>query len=653
VSITGFARRLVQHPAWWLVVFGVANTIVIGCLGRPEMPDGPTTDADTDIDADADMDSDADTDADPNSDGDIETYLVPDGSGAGEDEDCREQDGCDICANDGDDDEDGFTDCTDPGCLSCPVCCVVVEGSWSDGDFSTCDSLPDCGWTSFAGDGDGDTAVDLSGSSVVLDGDGVGEAGFFTEPSVGLSGEPTLSFLAALNGELCTHESCRQALGVVYTSQQTPSAGTGVSPMIGVVFDGELEMTHFYVAGRLEASLPLASSRMIETRLHGFRVNRYGTVDFWIDQPPGAGTGDDALLSSAPTYTSTNTVELETSGLRVVAFGRLEGLDAARVDGMWLNRSVCDVPTGWARTGRGLMPRTSSEGLVRPAVARRDDESLVMVFEAGGHLENALSLDGGATWERLGPILTEPSSSEFGRVAKRAPTIVLWASPEGPPDPVFHMWFEGEAEVDETTPAGVVPTAIVHAVSEDGLAWSEAEESSIAVEGDRDVVWRIEVHQPTVAIIDPEHLGLWYVGRDPATGRTYLLSATSPNGKDWDLRDEPHSFDSDEPPAYERDGIADPTVIVRGGFFNLWYTGMSGSRTRIVHAISTTGREWTRLGPVLEAEDEWELGRVGGAAVVELRTADEPFETLSLWYHAGHQGRERIAAATRLVPVRE
>jgi hypothetical protein len=481
----------------------------------------------------------------------------------------------------------------------------------------------------------------------------MGEAGLFSQPVVGLSGEPILSFLVSLNGELCTYESCRQALGVVFTSQETPSAGTGVSPMVGVVFDGELEMAHFYVAGRLEASLPLPSSRMIETRLHGFRVNRYGTVDFWIDQPPGAGTGDDALLSSAPTYTSTNTVELETSGLRVVAFGRLEGLDAARVDGIWLNRSVCDVPTGWARTGRGLMPRSSTEGLVRPAVVRRGDGSLAMAFEANGHLESALSVDGGATWERLGPILTEPSSTQFGRVAKRAPTVVLWASPDEPDGPIYHMWFEGEAEVDETTSPGVVPTAIVHAVSEDGLAWTEAEESAIAVQGDPGVVWRIEVHQPSVAIMDPEHLGLWYVGRDPASGRTYLLSASSPNGKDWDLRDEPHAFDTDEPPAYERDGIADPTVIVRGGVYNLWYTGMSGSRTRIVHAISTTGREWTRLGPVLEAENEWELGRVGGAAVVALRTPDEPFDVLNLWYHTGHQGRERIALATRLVPVIE
>jgi predicted GH43/DUF377 family glycosyl hydrolase len=81
------------------------------------------------------------------------------------------------------------------------------------------------------------------------------------------------------------------------------------------------------------------------------------------------------------------------------------------------------------------------------------------------------------------------------------------------------------------------------------------------------------------------------------------------------------------------DDVNRPTVIERGGRFEMWYTGQSGSKSAIGYATSPDGITWTRAqaDPVLEAQGGWELNSVMSPFV----RVDEATGTYRLWYAAG------------------
>ena len=658
MSTTSLVRDWIRSGWQGRAFFCLFLVFWFACAGDEVRTNGdPYSDADADADADMDADSvvdgDGDVDVDADADGDTDADADGDVVDRVIDENCDDPDMEPLCDNGLDDDEDGLTDCADLGCLSYPSCCVTLEGSWIDGEFSECPSLADCGWSVFAGEEDGVDAVVLSEESVSFGGDGRGEVGIYSDPVVGISGEPILTFISALSPERCNETSCRQALGVAYSGQDLPSVGTGIMPIVGVVYDGELEAVHFYVAGRLETSVAMPLASMLQPTLNAFRINPNGSVDFWIGLDPELGLDPEGVIAFAPNYQSFNVMGMGDSGFRVVAFGRFSGERVARLEGLWLSRRICDVPAGWARVGNGpvLQPRSSLEALLRPSVTPREDGSLLMIFDTGLRLEAAISEDEGQTWERQGPILVETPPTVYGLVARRSPTVLRWAPEMDPTDVKYHLWFEAEAEVDDEDETGIVPTAIVHAESEDGLVWNEPEDESLAIVGDFEIPWRSEVREPTVAVRDDGRLGMWFLGREPMTGATILMGATSSDGKDWVIRDEPLTFRSETIPAYERDGIASPEVIVRGGLYYLWYEGLSGARTTIGYAVSADGREWERYGAVLEPDERWEFGRVGAPAVLSMTSEEDPYGMLQIWYQAGRAGRERIALATRYLPV--
>jgi len=564
------------------------------------------------------------------------------------------------CRNDVDDDLDGLVDCQEPACSGEPSCCVELGGPWVASPEACLADGP-CEWTVFTPAVGGGT-VTTTETAVLLGGDGGSEVGLYSAPSVGLTGRPTLTFRAMLTDAGCSAGDCRQALGAAII-EGLPSAGTGVTPEVGIVLDGELPAVHLYVGGRLSLTEPVDLSELLEERGYGLRVEADGRVSFWSGLSP-----DDLPATGAPTiapsHVSTARVDTRRSGLRLAAWGRVDGAPAARLVALHLDRLLCPQPESWARVAEGpvLRPEGSAVAASRLAVLELDDGAgNLAVFESDGRLELARS-DDGISWAHGGPIFTDSlPPTEYGRVARRAPALLSWAPPHASPQ--LHLWFEAIAELGEDAPDGVTPTAIVHAVSTDGgVTWREDSEGSVAIEGvtaDTAVAddgegpglprWRWTVEAPTVTVNGTEGLAMWFVGRDPVTGRTSLGFATSEDGKDWDISPTPARFDSTERLSFERDGIDEPVVVYRGAAFHLWYVGRAGARSAIGYAVSSDGTTWDRYGPVLEASVPWEEHSVSGPAVIVVPGTET--DLLRLWYAAGSRGRETVGIVEQLAPA--
>jgi hypothetical protein len=642
-------------PAWIACLTLAAALATAGCDDDTCcIPDPPGSDGGADIDADAggprSLDADVadaadaapglgDADMDDTAElGFVETWDTRNGAPPG------------LCTNGGDDDDDGLRDCADPGCLTSPECCDALDRQWLQGDFATCADLPDCGWTSFTGQGDDDDDVRLEGGALVLGGDGVGEVGAVAEQEVGLTGEPTVAFISGLDESLCGPDRCWQVLGVALTAQGAPTAGTGVAPHVGLVLDGEQGAVHAWVGGRLVRTERIDRALLGRRGLHGFRVAADGRVDFWVGLDPALGT-DPPRFDAAPTFSAPDAADVRTQGLRVAVFGRLAGDGAARVERIGMSRLVCDVPDAWARLSPlPVVPAAALNRVAAPAVVELASGGLLMVFDAGGTLEAAESHDRGRTWTRRGPLGLGQAPTQYGRVARRSPTL-LWWGPEGEMERL-HLWYEGEAERDATAPEGTTPTAICHAVSDDGVSWAEPEDSALAVVGSPVHPWRAEVGAPTVVATEAGALAMWFVGRAPATGAFAVLRATSTDAKVWASLDEVLLDNGAEAAPFERDGIAEPVVVRRGGAYHMWYEGTSGSRTTVGYAVSADGRRWQRWGPVFEDGATWEASRVGAPAVAAFLDESAAFETLFMWYEGGPPGRERVGLAVRDVPLR-
>lgn len=614
---------------------------------------GPNADDDADADVGDFTSPDADADGGVGFDGDADDDRPPD---PGERvETCDELNGgCpERCSNDLDDDEDGLSDCSDLGCIGCTACCDPPLTPWVRGEFYECPSLSECRWTAFSGQGDGTSPVAVTDGGVALGGDGVGEVGLYAEQELGLSGEPTVTFVARFNDESCAAGRCPQVLGLALTEQSTPTAGAGVSPLVGIVIDGEQGLAHYFVSGWLELSVELERASLNQDRVYGFRVNPSGTVSFW----QGVEGGDDVDLEAfdeTPSYTSTALVDTDVSGLHVAIFGSLDGDQTAIVEQVHVERLVCDEPAGWSRlsTRPVLTGVTAGRRIMAPTVVEGDEGGLLMIYETAEGFEAAQSDAEGARWTALGPVLRDQSPVEYGALGRHSPALLRWTAVSEDEAPSYHLWYQAIAARDEETPVGVTPTAICHASSHDGIEWVEDIDSVVSIEGDVDKSWMIEVDDPTVVVTESNELVMIFIGRDPVTGSTTLLRATSMDGKQWVVGDDDLLGGVSPWPAFARDGIAEPMILRRQGVFSLWFTGLDGARSTIGYAVSGNSSDWELFGRVFEPEVAWEANRVGAPAVLLMGPAEaaEGFEALHLWYVGGTLGRESVGLALREVP---
>jgi hypothetical protein len=254
----------------------------------------------------------------------------------------------------------------------------------------------------------------------------------------------------------------------------------------------------------------------------------------------------------------------------------------------------------------------------------------------------------------VGNVLDETPRTAYGLVDIRMPSAIEWAPP-GDATTRFHLWYIGEAEAGQSTPAGVTPTAVLHAVSDDGIVWTEQDEE-ISIEATSGVAWMYEVASPTVTIHPmSELLRMWFVGSSPYGVETAILGASSSDGKRWTVDEAPIAFGLGEgEPAvlpFERDGRGEPMVLEHNGVFHLWYEGTNGARSSIGYAVSADGVRWQRFGNVLDATTVWEAQRLGAPTALVAPAATETTQRILLFYQAGVVDGERIGLATRTIPV--
>jgi hypothetical protein len=103
---------------------------------------------------------------------------------------------------------------------------------------------------------------------------------------------------------------------------------------------------------------------------------------------------------------------------------------------------------------------------------------------------------------------------------------------------------------------------------------------------------------------------------------------------------------------FERDGVDEPAVVVRGDVYQMWYVGWSGARATIALAVSGDGQRWERWGAAFGADLTWESSSVAGPAPIYVASEEAGLERCLMWYHGGPRGRERIGLAERSVPAR-
>lgn len=566
-----------------------------------------------------------------------------------------------LCLDGEDQTRAAFTDCIDLECMTTRGCCLEFEREWIVGEFSRCDSLLDCGWTTFPADG---RPLSLEPQWVVMHAAPSGETGLFSDAVVDTTGEPSLSFALSLSESGCSPESCRQSVGAALSLQENLSSSTGVSPVAGMVLNGEARVVHFIVNGRIEGSSAQLSYEDL-TRPQGgaIRLLADGTVAFWYGLDVDI-AGDDPVVDIPDrdaNYESLQALGLTGVELRVVLFGHFTHDGSGSVGGVKLVRPVCDIPNGFNRPRSGPVMSAGDEArrVGRPSVARRQNEGdFIMAHEEDAHLAVATSLDG-MDWEREAMVLPSLAPTEYGRVARRSPSLL--AKQHGGSSASYHLWFEAESEY-AGIPAGDFPRhAIVHAESIDGVEWTEAlDGESIAILGDEGHSWRTEVGQPTVVEMHNDVLLMIYVGRHPTTGVTRLGWATSSDWKTWQVADDPLVLGEEALP-FERDGVEYPTASIRGDVIHLWYTGYSGARATIGYAVGTLERgqswTWTRFGEALRPSEGWEAQRVLAPSVITLPPVEsDPMGEhvvgiLAVWYAAGHAGLERIGFASREIPA--
>ncbi|MGZ4391921.1 MAG: hypothetical protein ACXVRK_07380, partial [Gaiellaceae bacterium] len=164
----------------------------------------------------------------------------------------------------------------------------------------------------------------------------------------------------------------------------------------------------------------------------------------------------------------------------------------------------------------------------------------------------------------------------------------------------YDMWYTGYPEDGG-------PPAIFLATSTDGANWTRANGGSPVLQGtagafDANGVYGADVvYDPVLAMYR-----MWYSGRAGAFGG--IGYATSPDGVTWTT----YTNGGALPVAVLDHGLAgsadsfsaaDPSVLLDGSTWKMWYTGDDSNKKRIAYATSPDGIAWAKGGKVIAPED--------------------------------------------------
>jgi predicted GH43/DUF377 family glycosyl hydrolase len=164
----------------------------------------------------------------------------------------------------------------------------------------------------------------------------------------------------------------------------------------------------------------------------------------------------------------------------------------------------------------------------------------------------------------------------------------------------YDMWYTGYPEDGG-------PPAIFLATSTDGSNWTRANGGSPVLQGaagafDANGVYGADVvYDPLLALYR-----MWYSGRAGSFGG--IGYATSPDGVTWTA----YTNGGALPVAVLDHGLAgsadsfsaaDPSVLLDGSTWKMWYTGDDSNKKRIAYATSQDGITWAKGGKVIAPED--------------------------------------------------
>jgi len=148
----------------------------------------------------------------------------------------------------------------------------------------------------------------------------------------------------------------------------------------------------------------------------------------------------------------------------------------------------------------------------------------------------------------------------------------------------YWMWYTGKST---TYPQPNSVARILAATSYNGISWSKNPSPAIAPSSNS-TSWDSGSIYSASVIFDGANFGLWYTG----TNQSYMLSqigfASSPGGGNW-TRSAMNPILSPGPPgSWDSAGVEQPSVIVGGNGFMLYYDGFSQN---------TAGRIGLAIGP--------------------------------------------------------
>ena len=180
----------------------------------------------------------------------------------------------------------------------------------------------------------------------------------------------------------------------------------------------------------------------------------------------------------------------------------------------------------------------------------------------------------------------------------------------------YHMWYSALDSLE----------GIGYATSSDGISWTKHAANPVLEPGPEGAWDEISPGSPSVILVDSTY-HMWYDARPP---NLFIGYATSPDGFTWTKHDSNTVLEPGLDGDWDDEGVFNPEVIYKDGTYHMWYSGWDGTNSRIGHATSSDGVNWTKHAgnPVMDVGpgESWDDASIGYPAVVFNGT------TYEMWY---------------------
>jgi beta-1,2-mannobiose phosphorylase / 1,2-beta-oligomannan phosphorylase len=170
--------------------------------------------------------------------------------------------------------------------------------------------------------------------------------------------------------------------------------------------------------------------------------------------------------------------------------------------------------------------------------------------------------------------------------------------------PGYRMWFSWRPK-----------KSIAVVESKDGVTWSAPK---IVLGPTEKTDWESDLNRPVVLKVGDKYR-MWYTGQ--ARGKSWIGSATSPDGDTWTRDSERPELSADQP--WEKAAVMCPHVLYDDGtkIYRMWYSGGEQHEPNAIgYATSSDGIVWAKHNdnPVFKPDpaSPWEKDRVTACQVV-------------------------------------